>query len=398
MNLGKVRIAYPYVEYKINVTHHTERKSTAPEWLLLEIARTAEEYPEYAAIPLDNILSSLFFVADGDALLRKVLLDLIDVQALKYVPGLNDTSDWNQLLCGDLKLTDLGRNLQRHGRLPAKSLENPLSVTYDVVNNRLLVDSKKNLLTETDCLKVRNVSADNLSVFPESLVLERIESARGKSNAPHWLQANSQIESVTPVESHVKWQNAIKNITVDNDGNISLQDETNPEIIELALQNADFDELPNFSLPTLTLNELSTKRKVQPYSKIGESLLAAANKSEIFFIAPQFEEVISRLNKKICLIFGQDSFSMEQVGTNTIIRIPSTFEAGLCYQDSQGLVSAVAVEFRFGHTTRLSAYIYEADGDFEQELFGDCFTTGADILFPLINLGEVSQFEASLLL
>lgn len=322
MNLGKVRIAYPYVEYKINVTHHTERKSTVPEWLLLEIARTAEEYPEYAAIPLDNILSSLFFVADGDALLRKVLLDLIDVQALKYIPGLNDTSDWDQLHCGDLKLTDLGRNLQRQGRLPAKSLENFLSVTYDVANDRLLVDSKKNLLDETDSFKVRNVSTDNPLVFPESLVLERIESARGKSNALNWLQANSQIESVTPVESHVKWQNAIKNITADNDGNISLQDENDPEIIELALQNADFDELPNCNLPTLTLNKLSTKRKVQPYSKIEESLLAAANKSDIFFIAPQFED----------------------------------------------LVSAVAVEFHFGHTTRPSAYIYEANGDFEQEL------------------------------
>ena len=120
MNLGKARIAYPFVEYSVRVTHHTERKSTAMEWMLLEIAQKAKSYIDYAAIPLEKILTSIFFVADGDTLLRQVLTDLVDVGALEQIPNFSDRSEWNRLRCGDLRLTENGRCLQREGKTPCK--------------------------------------------------------------------------------------------------------------------------------------------------------------------------------------------------------------------------------------------------------------------------------------
>ena len=370
MNFGKVRIAYPYVEYDLEVIHHTERKSTAMEWILLEIAKTVEEYPdEYATFPLNDLLKNLFFIADGDALLRQVLLDLIDVDALKYIPGFNDRSDWNDLRCGDLKLTEVGRNLQAEGRLPAKTQRNLLTITYDVINNNLLADNNNILSSDTNNTKARNISPDNLPVFPEFLVLNYVETLQNKSErAPSWLQKNSRIDSIEPTANRIKWRNTIKDILSDDYGNLTLKDENNLDIIERVLQDVNFGEIPDYDLPFLTVSELLTKRNVQPYDKAIEKIISVANKSDNFFIAPQFEEEIANLNGKTYFVFGQPSFSIEQDDTKKIIRIPQDIKDGMCYLDSHCMISSGEVEFHFGDTTYHSAYIYETNGDFEQTL------------------------------
>lgn len=368
MNFGKVRIAYPYIEYDLEVTHHTERKSTAMEWILLEIARTVEKYPEYETVPLNDILKSLFSIADGDLLLRQVLLDLIDVDALKYIPGFNDRSNWDNLTCGDLKLTEVGRNLQAEGRLPAKTQKNSLTVIYDVINNRL-VNNNKTLSDDTNNIKAKNIDADNLPAFPEVLVLNYVESLQQKTgSSPSWLQKNSRIDLIEPVTNEVKWENTLKEILADEKGNLSLKNETDSEVIERALHSVDFGELPDYNLPLLTVSDLLTRRKVQPYAKCIENISSAANKSEFFFLAPQFEEIIAGLNEKNYVVFGQSSFSIEQDGNKKIIRIPQDVEGGMCYQDSHGMISVGKVESHFGNITYNSAYVYEMNADFDQAI------------------------------
>ena len=362
MNLCKVRIAYPQVEYDVKITHHTERKSTAMEWVLLEIAQKAEEYPNYAAMPLNAILKNLFFIADGDALLRQVLLDLIDVNALEYIQSFTDKSDWNQLRCGDLKLTEVGRNLQREGKLPAKTQDNKISVVYDVLNDRLLADNKRILSDDTNNPKAKEITQDNL-VFPEALVREWLAN-----HEYPWLQQNSRIDFVEPVENRIKWQNTVKDILADNDGNLSLKNETNPEVVEAALKAADFGEMPAYKLPLLTVSDLSAKRKFHSYDKGIENLFATAAKSNVFFIAPQFADLISRLEKKIALLLGQASFGIENYGTNTIVKIPQEMGDGLCYQDDQCAICAGALKLQFGNITRFSPYVYETTGNFGESL------------------------------
>lgn len=129
MNIGKARIAYPFVEYSVQVTHHTERKSTAMEWMLLEIAQKAESYPEYASTPLESILTAIFSVADGNTLLRQVLTDLVDVNALEQIPGFSDQSEWKQLRCGYLRLTDK-RPTPTKGRKTSGKVANSKNYRY----------------------------------------------------------------------------------------------------------------------------------------------------------------------------------------------------------------------------------------------------------------------------
>lgn len=416
MNLGKVRIAYPFVEYSVQVTHHTERKSTAMEWMLLEIAQKAESYPDYAASYLENILISVFSVADSNILLRQVLTDLVDVSALEQIPGFSDQSEWNQIRCGDLHLTDDGRRLQREGKLPAKSQTQKLSVVYDVVNNRL-VNSSKGLSDNTMSPKAKEIGEGNMPGFPGSLINLRIEEwqANGK-NAPSWLQPNSRIDNIVPEgDAKIKWQNTSHEITMDSGGNLSLLDAPHEEIVETVLRDTDLGAMPDYALPMIGVDALLSKRKYAPYAKIEDTIENDASKSNIFAVIPQFSEVMEGKNNKVCLLLGQPSFSFDDTGKNVVISIPDAFPEGLCYQDPDRSVYAAAVEGHVGNLSRLIPYTYEDTSDFSafvvnlvkkyymldrrmMKLFdfvGDVayqdFYT-ADYIRELLNSAEIQQF------
>ena len=360
MNLGKAQIAYPFVEYSVQVTHHTERKSTAMEWMLLEIAQKAESFPDYANIPLENILTSIFSVADGNILLRQVLTDLVDVSALEQIPGFGDRSDWNQIRCGDLRLTDDGRRLQCEGKLPAKALINNLSVVYDVVNNRL-VNSSKGMSDNTSYPKAKDIGENNMPGFPSSLINLRIaEWQSDGKNAPSWLQRNSRIDSITPKENtKIKWQNTSHEITIDSNGKLSLSGAPNEEIAEAVLQDTDLGAMPEHGLPIIGVETLLNKRKYAPYAKITNSIENYASKANFFAVTPYFSNIIEGKSNKICLLLGQPSYIFDDTGKNVIVSIPEAFPEGLLYQDNDRSVYAAAVEGHIGANSRMIPYIYE---------------------------------------
>lgn len=365
MNLGKARIAYPFVEYSVQVTHHTERKSTVMEWMLLEIAQKVESYPDYAAIPLENILTSIFSVADGNILLRQVLIDLVDVNALEQIPGFSDKSEWNQLRCGDLRLTDDGRRLQQEGKLPAKSQTQKLSVVYDVVNNRL-VNSSKGMVDNTVSPKAKDIGEGNMPGFPGSLIALRIEEWQADGqNAPSWLQRNSRIDNIVPEgDAKIKWQNISHEISIDSRGNLSLLGAPNDEIAEVVLKDTDLGTMPDYELPLIDVDTLLSKRKCAIYDKTSDTIESYAAKANIFAVAPQFSNIIDEKNNKVCLLLGQLSFGFDATGKNTVISLPDAFPEGLCYQDISRSVYATAVEGHIGAVSRLIPYIYEDMSDF----------------------------------
>ena len=373
MNLGKARIAYPYVLYNVQVSHHTERRSTAMEWLLLEIAHIAEKYQEYISIPLDSILKNMFSIADGDLLLRQVLNNLIDVNALKQIVQFSDRSDWQQIRCGDLKLTENGRRLQKENKLPAKAQNNNLEVIYDVINGQVRIDNQKNksLSDNTTNPKAKDISLDNLPGFPDSLVNERIQNLQqtGK-NLPNWLQGNSHIDNIRPLGTpQIKWYNTSRDILADDEGNISLRDETNTDVVEAVLRETDLGTMPDYEIPIIGINDLLEKRKVQPYASIKDRIDVSLRKQDICFVSPQFKNIIEQQNKKNCIILGQLDFGIDDNGGNFVVHIPYPPYGGMCYQDKECVISAAAVALHVGNITRQVPYIFETvDEDFDSRI------------------------------
>ena len=363
MNVGKIGIAYPHVAYEIEVTHHTERKATAPEWLLLKIALVAEKHSEYGLMPLKQLLESVFFISDNEILFRQVLIDLMDANALEYIPRFSDVSDWRLLRCGDLKLTNVGRLLQREGKLPAKTQPNNLSVMYDVVNSRL-VETDKNLVDATEYAKVIDIDSDNPFGFPVMAVKDYVDGLKNSSIVT-WLQRNSRIDSIEPIGSQIKWKNLVREILAGDDGRLSLKGEPDSRVAEAVLRDFDFGTMPEGDLPILGVGELS-KRNPKPYDKAREKILALAEKSRVFFIARDFADIVNELNDKICIVTAENSFNVEASGSNLIVRVPDV-QSGLCYRDLSRSIFACAVDFRLGNETVQAPYIYETAGDFSQE-------------------------------
>lgn len=397
MNLGQAWIAYPFVEYSVQVTHHTERKSTAMEWMLLEIAQKAESYRDYAAIPLEKILTAIFSVADGDILLRQVLTDLVDVSALEQIPRFSDKSEWNQLLCSDLRLTDEGRRLQREGKLPAKSQTQKLSFIYDVVNNRL-ASSSKSLYDNTVNPKAKDIGNGNMPGFPATLIRRRIEEwqANGK-NAPSWLQSNSRVDDIVPDgDAKIKWQNTSHEIIMDNDGNLSLLGVPNAEIAEAVLKDTDLGAMPDYELPIIGVAELLNKRKYAVYAKASDTIESYVAKAKIFAVAPQFYDTIVEKSNKFCLMLGQPKFGFDDTGKNIVISIPDAFPEGMCYQDCDRSVYAVAVEGYIGSVRRPIPYTYEDMCDFSSfvtNLVKKYYMLDRRIMQLLTMVGNVSYQE-----
>lgn len=364
MNLGKVGIASPHVEYEIQVTHRTQRKSTAMEWLLLEIAQKVSENPNYEALSLDELLKSLFCITDGKILLRQVLLDLIDRNALKYIRGFSSESDWSRLRCGDLKLTEIGSRLQREGQLPSKEQRNNISVIYDVVNSRI-VENDKNLSDDTTYIKIMDISPNNLPGFPDSLISEHIEALKQKSKkSSAWLQKNSLVDSIELTKNpRIKWKNSTRQLLADDNGNLSLEDESDTRIIDDVLKAYDFGSMPDCELPVRSVSELEEKI-FSSYDKAEEKIFAAAEKTEVFLVVPKFAKIVESLNQKICIVTEQNSFGIEVVGDNTIIRVPNVLRNGLCYQDLKLIISACVVNFHRNEKTWRVPYICERREDF----------------------------------
>lgn len=368
MNIGKAKVAYPYILYKVQVTHHTERKSTALEWMLLEIAHTVEKHKEYASVQLEKILTDLFSITDSDLLLRGVLLDLIDVNALEFISGFNDNSDWSLLRCDDLKLTDKGRQLQEEGKLPAKKRNNNLDIVYDLNGNSVqLLSSNDNklLLSDTPNIQLSDLSENNLPGFPSNLISDLIKKIQqnGK-NSPAWLQRDSQIDHISATETpSLKWKNESLDIYVDDAGNFEVKDEPNKEIAERILSSLDFSLILD-NLPSIDINSLKTKRNFQQLSNLTGNVESAIQKNKIFLLNPQLLELTENLKNKIIIVFGNDTFNIKELNKNIIVSIPSQCPAGFCYQDLEKVILAATIEIHLGKTSRSAPYFFEESSDF----------------------------------
>ena len=398
MEVTKARVAYPYMKYTVKVTHSTERKSTAMEWMLLEIAQKAKEYPDWAEIPLERVLDFVFSIADGDPVLRRVLLELQDVGALEQIPGLSDISEWEKLKCGDLKLTANGARLQKDGKLPAKPVSSRCDFIYDVVGNCLL-DSQKGMSDTTTSFKVKDM--DDVPSFPDSKILDKIEEWKnggknGGKNAPPWLQRNSHIDQITPERATVQWKTIGRDIAVDGDGSLSVMGESDPNIAEAILENTDLGAMPDEAIPAISVDALLEKRHVERYEKIEDVIANYAGKADVFVLNPRFANPAKGKRNKICLLLGQSSFGFEDEGNSVVVSLPEVAPEGLMYQDRERSVHAAAISGHFRNFNRQIPYLYEEVSDFSDFLLATVrkyYRKERRIMMLLKSIEDVSYSE-----
>ena len=101
MKLTEVTLSYPFIQYRIDVTHFTARRSTAIEWLILESVQRVQMAQEYLGMTIEKFFSVLFGITDTNQLIRPCLLNLRDIGALQ-LDFIDSQTDMAQTLLSQL--------------------------------------------------------------------------------------------------------------------------------------------------------------------------------------------------------------------------------------------------------------------------------------------------------
>ena len=196
MIFKEITLSYPYVQYKVEVSHFTARKSTAIEWVVLEAINKCEKLSNYGGISIASFFEQIFTISDADLLIRPVLFLLQDMGAIT-IWGIDDETELNTVPMSNLKLTKIGREMQVQGLLPGVSSEETFSIYYDVVST-ILKDGENIYKKEPTGIRIVDIdNADNLT-FPEEKIREwllKIQNDK-KRKRLNWLTPTTKIESI----------------------------------------------------------------------------------------------------------------------------------------------------------------------------------------------------------
>lgn len=82
MIFSELMLSYPYIKYKIEISHFTSRKSTAIEWVILEAVDKCEADEAYKGVSIEALFKGVFTISDADLLILPCLISLQDMGAI----------------------------------------------------------------------------------------------------------------------------------------------------------------------------------------------------------------------------------------------------------------------------------------------------------------------------
>ena len=111
MIISEVIMSYPCIKYEVEVSHFTERKSTAIEWVILEAINRCNVLTQYEGVSISDFFKSIFTISDADLLIRPCLLALHDMGAIN-ISGIDNETELSTVPMRNLQLTKIGKELQ----------------------------------------------------------------------------------------------------------------------------------------------------------------------------------------------------------------------------------------------------------------------------------------------
>lgn len=287
MKLTEVTLSYPFVYYKIDVTHFTARRSTAIEWLILEVIKRTQLnnwYQGYQGMRIEDFFSSMFGITDSNKMILPCLLNLRDIGTLQ-LDNIYDQTDMAQTFLSQLHLTHIGVEMQRNGKLPGRESTDRIIFYYNATANKLLRDSKKIFYKEKQngipVLEIKNVEE---ITFPEPLIRNMIEILKKEKDHPSWLEKETVIQQVVPVESKLLWKNIIKSFNVGEGMRCSIEGNESKDVDEAVLLGLDLPE-PDTSIPIIQVkNPDSEFNVIVPADKIQILFEQMNNRNNMFIV------------------------------------------------------------------------------------------------------------------
>ncbi len=223
MELAKIKVSVPIIEFSNVVKFSTQRKPVALEWALLEMLKTFEKQP----IQIVPFFNTVMKVPQAEELLEMIIdrlfqLGIIQLNDLQY--------DVSTLQLSDITLTPRGKELVLKGSLPTAMMEERLYGLYNPHSQEILGDiltgSKLELALDKELILKD-------AVYPKEQFRQYIERNQ-KPNGQKLIQKfdpSTLISEVVeePRRRKLKWQNKTVSFEINEFGELTVKGITHVE-------------------------------------------------------------------------------------------------------------------------------------------------------------------------
>jgi Predicted ATPase related to phosphate starvation-inducible protein PhoH len=329
MKLSTVNLAYPIINYSLNISHFHDRESTAIEGLILNAIKTVGKHPQYADMFIDALFNELFMIPDTDKLVLPCLLSLYDLGIIE-IGIIDDHTRLSEVRLSELSLTELGLRMQREGILPGQRNESTDKISYDIKNG-CLVDPSTRGQEEPFGIPVISPEVCSNIGFPIALIHEWLAEQQGKENHKlMWLDKTTTIESITPVKSQLMWKISSRQIQLKKGLVWHIADNNDVALDEKSLNDSDFGCPEVYhSLPYSEIDDPDTQiRQIASFRDADSLVSALAAENGVVFADINHFDPNCRFgtDKKssVCIgvIWGAESFRTERQKQRILIYVP----------------------------------------------------------------------------
>lgn len=396
-NADKIFFSKPYAKYKSVVTHFTSRKSTAIEWMILELIKRYSNDNEYTNISLKTIIEEVLFVPDTDILVKPSIIELIGINAIEDKNNLIDENiSLDSVSLSHLTLTQHGRELQERGLIPGKESEEEIVFIYDKLENdlKLEADNKIDLKREHKGIELSNNSD---FIFDENRARQILEEKKDGGKFT-WLQPTSEIKNIDKGETEILWRDLNDEIDILENGKLELINYKDKEIFNrLLIENIDnlfkLENMEIKELKSFDYGNFQNLLNIFSAESIPDKLGTILNNRDFVIVNDSYKGLIDyeKINTNLLLIYGKENFSIDIKDKKMIVNINENMPFDNCIALNKDKTNLCIADFEvyndFGKKNIVLGYSCSYNNDFkdlEEELINKHIYYDARIvLLPL---------------
>ncbi|MEI0526471.1 PIN domain-containing protein [Brachyspira murdochii] len=404
MEISSISFSKPYIEYNSIVYHFSSRKSAAIEWLILELINRYSN--EYSSISIKTILEDMLFIPDTDSLVLPSLIELINLRAVESDFYINENTSLSSIFPSQIRLTDLGKELQSKGLIPGKEAEDSVVFIYDIISNSLELENKIIFQINPTGIKLRDIS-DNNFIFDENKAKMILEELKNR-NKFSWLQPTSEIRRIDRGSLRVIWIKFNDKINLLEDGKIELEDKKNDNNFNKSLiENINnIETLKNNYSSSIKLNNFDYSNfskilDIYETSKIDEKLKNVLGSKDFVIVNKKlYEKDKIKTNSNLLLVYRSDDFSIDIKDKKMTLYIEDDMILENCIALNKDKTNVCISNFRvhndFGDGVISLGYSISHQIDFKEiasELINKYQIKDARILLISLIIGGIEAFR-----
>uniref|UniRef100_UPI003F4C740D PIN domain-containing protein n=1 Tax=Brachyspira catarrhinii TaxID=2528966 RepID=UPI003F4C740D len=445
MEISSISFSKPYIKYDSIVYHFTSRKSTAIEWVILELINRYSNDNEYSSISIKTILESMLFIPDSDILVLPSLIELINLNAIESDLYIDENTSLSGISLSQIRLTDSGKEFQAKGLIPGKEADDIVSFIYDISENQFELyddklkfdnfpkgikladdDSEENDEDEDDDYDYEEDDDDwdnddeyddydedddeEDDIFDFNRAKSILEELKNK-NKFSWLQPTSEIRDIDRGRYFYLWKNFNDRINLLSDGKIELRDrKNNDDFNKLLIEKIDSVETlqnnydDDLDLYDFNYNNFSKILNIYETSKIDEKLKNILGSKDFVIVNKKLYQDEIKSNSNILLVYGSDDFSIDIKDKKMTLYIEDEMILKNCIALNKDKTNVCISNFRvhndFGKNVISLGYSVLYQNDFNNivsDLINKYQTKDTRILLIYLIIGGIEVFRNNVL-